>query len=754
MTNKIICNAEDLTAIADAVRASNGSTNTYNVPELSAAAVNAIGTGGAGIGIDDTLTISGAAADAKVTGERFTALSEEIEEIETLTATTDMRGDFADLPDGDKTIAIYSDGIFGNNAYISTSDDFMLRGGFNRTMPFRGVTVAPKGRGWTINGTVTEPSTSIYFADHKGNTYAEIPSELVGKALTALTFSNDQSNSGGIVFAFYDANKSFLSQASMYIKTQERSVTIPEGAVYFQTSLSLYNGKTYNEEIQIYLLYPDKISQIALTGEITLIDTTETQFSVVPYKGTASFKLPLKEYIDNYAGGGTVTYVTPEEYGALGDGSTDDSAAISACIQAASESGQSVMMAKTYYVTQPIVIDKNGLDVCINDVVYSGSGCALKIVGMKNTIKIHSITSNGVGIGIYADNSISTSYNIIDVNTVVSQSHGIVFYYGSSYAHQNTIRFALIKAGGAGCYGIAVDDNEYGDSFISENNFYGGQISNCEWAVYKVGGNSRCYGFEIEEGVQGGFYINESGGLAIFYPRHAESSRDGAHAFLKYIGTENTIVHLSSPLAINEIDLTDAIDTFVAGGNDYPLHEGRFGVIYGQIGDLIPAVGVNRDSAQVYANETYIWGKNMIFRPHMDYRCEVTADVLDTRLIGTSTEHSAPFLTQLPTLFAVNACNTTINLHASYCAFGITEFVVQQSGGFCATVTDYIGTVVFDGTQYGNGTYKIKAWKDKNECKASANLLRCDLGGQVWSVEPVLTMESYRALMGLTTATN
>lgn len=78
MINKIVCNAEDLTAIADAVRASNGSTNTYNVPELSAAAVNAIGTGGTGVSIDDTLTIEGAAADAKAVGERFTALSEEI----------------------------------------------------------------------------------------------------------------------------------------------------------------------------------------------------------------------------------------------------------------------------------------------------------------------------------------------------------------------------------------------------------------------------------------------------------------------------------------------------------------------------------------------------------------------------------------------------------------------------------------------------------------------------------------------------
>jgi hypothetical protein len=83
MINKIVCNAEDLTAIADAVRASNGSTNTYNVPELSAAAVNAIGAGGSGVNIDDTLTIAGAAADAKVTGDKFKALTEEIAKLPT-----------------------------------------------------------------------------------------------------------------------------------------------------------------------------------------------------------------------------------------------------------------------------------------------------------------------------------------------------------------------------------------------------------------------------------------------------------------------------------------------------------------------------------------------------------------------------------------------------------------------------------------------------------------------------------------------
>ena len=44
MNEQVICDKSDLTAIADAIRASTGSSGTYNVPELSVAAVEAIGS--------------------------------------------------------------------------------------------------------------------------------------------------------------------------------------------------------------------------------------------------------------------------------------------------------------------------------------------------------------------------------------------------------------------------------------------------------------------------------------------------------------------------------------------------------------------------------------------------------------------------------------------------------------------------------------------------------------------------------------
>lgn len=97
MSEKILCNKEDLVAIADATRSATGSTATYNVSELSVLAVDMINSGGGSpyavlyteqtltdeqktqarenigagtpVTVDNTLTVSGTAADAKAVGD-------------------------------------------------------------------------------------------------------------------------------------------------------------------------------------------------------------------------------------------------------------------------------------------------------------------------------------------------------------------------------------------------------------------------------------------------------------------------------------------------------------------------------------------------------------------------------------------------------------------------------------------------------------------------------------------------------------
>ena len=66
MSEKVLCEKSDLVAIADAVREATGSTENYNVSELSAATVEAISAGGSS-GSVETCTVTGVELEGTVT---------------------------------------------------------------------------------------------------------------------------------------------------------------------------------------------------------------------------------------------------------------------------------------------------------------------------------------------------------------------------------------------------------------------------------------------------------------------------------------------------------------------------------------------------------------------------------------------------------------------------------------------------------------------------------------------------------------
>lgn len=95
--------------------------------------------------IDETLAISGAAADAKTTGDR-------LNDIEYQTVTTEEAYEHKDLPEGEKTVTINSDGTWGDTAYVCIGEDLIPKGSFNQTFPFNGITLTRENntylRGW------------------------------------------------------------------------------------------------------------------------------------------------------------------------------------------------------------------------------------------------------------------------------------------------------------------------------------------------------------------------------------------------------------------------------------------------------------------------------------------------------------------------------------------------------------------------------------------------------------------------------
>lgn len=179
-------------------------------------------------------------------------------------------------------------------------------------------------------------------------------------------------------------------------------------------------------------------------------------------------------------------YVTPEMFGAIGDGLVNDSAAI----QAAINSGKTVFMPNTYlagttlnvkndntviYVTGEIVFDS---DVTIFNIESSYNIIVVnKIAGSYREFE-HDTTPNGAFIyygtafKLNADGK-NVGSNYIFVQSCEFVKNSFLFYanetYGCTY---NKIEFGLIRA----MYGIKYECGSSGRPWINENTFTGGRL--------------------------------------------------------------------------------------------------------------------------------------------------------------------------------------------------------------------------------------------------------------------------------------
>lgn len=680
--------------------------------------------------IDASLTMSGAAADAKATGDRLL-------EVEYQTITTEEAYEHKDLPEGEKTVTINGNGAWGETAYVCSGEDLIPRKALNRTFPYNGVTITRNDKTYHIEGTSTA-AFSAYVLESSNDLLIDLDESIAGKSIKLYSFSKTLIGAGlGLVVELLDSSDTQVLRKSIYIGREKTiyssTIVAPATTAKMRVSLSISANVEFNHDIAFYVATENELTEVSASTS-NLIDNDVSNLFTFPYESTVAVKLPLDDYIQyiaNTSDGGTVTYLTPEDFGAVGDGYADDGAAIAQCLATASQTKQTVFMAKKYYVTSPIDIGYEGLQIIINDIIYDGTETAVKIHAPQNSIKIHSIASSGIGISFTGDSTYNVRYNDVEVNTIESASHGIAFFVGGNKSiYQTTVKFNFIKAGGSNCYGICYINGGDGEGFVGENNFYGGHIRDCEWAVYACNGNSKFYGIHIERNVQGGFYI--TGYITIFHPRNAEAQRDGALPFYKFIDTNYLNIYNSGNVPIDEYDLSEAVDT---NENSTPLRESQFGVINGGI-IARSADGENTESSTVYCDRAYVWGKYLIMTPRMQYRKVVNTEELDTTTLGQEeTIEEVRALSQLPTKFIVNTVDTQIYLHESYCAFGFNEFEVEQANGFTCKVYDKMDNLIFDGAEQGNGVFKFKAYKDATYCEENSyGAIRVDFLGHYWEV--------------------
>lgn len=576
----------------------------------------------------------------------------------------------------------------------------------------------------------------------------------------------------------------YMNSGEIYIKGFTDQPSEKNAAA---TTATATQGKNYLD-LYTYVKQEDVVFDHLFTVEIRDSETTTVPYaefdgsyheniSTFPYRTRMSTDLNVKDYVDiqdntlkNYVDDSlshihvAQTFLSPEDYGAKGDGS-DDSDAIQACINDAMKKGLSIRGYKIYTISKPIVFPERDslrhklqqLSCYIHglDTTAENTSGAIVIQGTSLELTVDYIRSSNCDSIIFEGQNTDkiVRNHALKLGWIYSGRNGIVFNADNAPICSVQIEFNLIQAGNySGNYeycGII----EYGNNYVTEINIIGGQIRYADWAVKgKISG--RFYNVQVEENVQGGFNFR-SGGSSILYDRHAESSRDGRNPFLKVgnYGEGSTLPTSASisgacvfnyeslmELPINEIDVSEMpIEYTTQDGVKQPIK-----LWYGRINCPISAAlyetGSNATNDSGYlAREAIVWGRKLILKPYRKFTQSITNN-FDNRANDRT-------LYQLPTEFIVEEFDEsvtedyiTINLHASYCFLGYNKFKIVQKNDKKAKVYDYDGNLIFDGTEYDNGEFIITHYQ------TTKRMPSYDGTGLAWKAEMSARSELYEMI--------
>lgn len=229
-------------------------------------------------------------------------------------------------------------------------------------------------------------------------------------------------------------------------------------------------------------------------------------------------------------------FVTPEMFGAVGDGVTDDSDAINTCL-----THKNVIFShKTYLVSKTLNVSKGTdffIDAHLAKIHYTGSDYAIKLEGVVNSnIKFGTITAeNGGCINLYSENDISPlQYVNISFVEMYANSNYDCIHTNMSGGWINEIRVYSGRFS-HGLNGINIDHSKKTGQSINR------------WSIVRCG----------FEGVKTGITINA--GSADIWNININDCRclESTEKFIKTSGNVRRSVINGSSIATNLLDLSN-----------------------------------------------------------------------------------------------------------------------------------------------------------------------------------------------------
>lgn len=687
--------------------------------------------------VDSSLSIAGAAADSKKTGDEVYNLKSAINDKAPSIIAESGKAFNHVSPTGFKKIKFYGSELGFDTAHYATKKRYLS--GRTRAWTSNGVNLSMSGCFVIMNGTATATDTTIAFEEGFDTPLPAGTYKLVARMSgTAVSPSSCRFR----VYVKYSGDSSYSSAYSEWVggASFEATFTVTNSVTNIRLYVGTVKDYAYNNYVIWANVYPSDTT-IVDTGETvqtgseyeynsTAIENLEMVDTMV-HESSVDYVADTKTYIDEHTPDiigywNDNVYAIPEKFGAVGDGVEDDTTAVANCIAYSASSGKPVRGYGKYKISSTLLINTRYQDVYLRYLVYTGNNAAVQISERYITFGFDIIESSATGILFQRyGNQACQSHKVSGVS-IVSTGDCI---RANDRTYYITVDIRNLSSSNANCINCDfTDDGENSSEYIFRDCSFSCPTG---WAAYKPFG-CKFYSCTVEGNCKNGYFnpIN----CSFFGCRHREfndasvrrifdgdTSKDNGALFkytvcptyhgihgLKYI-TADSLPWFS--IDVSEIQGYGEIEY----DGDESAAEWHKCAYNGQdIGTAIRNTNVH--GFEIIGEKAYFIGGNKVFAPGSRTTCVFDKAEYDMTLFdGSSDEDILAAHNQggWGTDFITGYSHTDYYMNASFGAVGYNDLTITQENGNTCTIYDKLGNVLFDGTNEGDGKWSLKCVIDR-----------------------------------------
>ena len=625
------------------------------------------------------------------------------------------------LPDHDglpltgKTITLRG-GIFENahNYVMDARNLIPYPYSFGKASPRLGISFSNIGRLLYVSGTSEKSNENFRFTER-----VPLPEGISpGDSLTFRLFSTAvcPSSFSLRVYFYNEAGTQTKNTLTATAYENSKTFTVPADAVSMECILYLpaVDNAIDAMLMPVLLRADDAVEQYDPLAEGALLTIPAafdgaSHLSSFPCDARVEYGMRVQAYIDEDR-----SYITPEAFGAEGNGNTDDTQAFLAALNYAQEKGIALRAARKYLLRETLRIQTDGADVDIHELIYQGAGAAISVEASDVHLRAHQVSSSAAGIVLQSDTSAILRCEL-HLGSVYASGHALDLKPTNDPISINNISFVTLDAGGVGSCVHYDSSKQVEGAYCTEINYYGGIVQRGQWGFEGILGNAKIINVNIENNVYGG--ILTYGDIYTFGLRIVEDMRDLPGPLLKISGRPKGTLHAQTAIDLSRIDLSEAIDWYTSEGSSVQktMYNGETSLKI--VNDVSNTLGEKVDgntgfkAASVLGRQAIIIGKKIIIQRLYETKRVITEAELD--LSANAVDLNVSKL--IPTIYEAGAAMSIVRLHPSFVSFGHDTVTVIQTDEYKLTLYDCEGHLVFDGVAHGAGTYRLRAYHDYDD---------------------------------------